>query len=150
MLYERLKMLQKRANHSQYGVSSGRASYSMLEDAANNTATVGAGLTTGSIAKAIANRTEGGKLINNFVSQQGKNLLQAPGYLIDKYFTNGALAAKFPEMASGMKRGESAVNALKILSKNPKARTIAALLFGSSYGGAMIGNHAFHHYADRY
>ena len=143
-------MLQKKANHSQYGVSSGRASYSMLEDAANNTATVGAGLGVGATAKAIANRTQGGRLINDFFAQQGKNLLQAPGYLADKYITNGALAAKSPEMAQGLTRGETAINALKLLSKNPKARTVAALLFGSTYGGAMIGNHIFHHYADRY
>lgn len=122
----------------------------MLEDAANNTATLGAGLTTGAIAKAIADKTDAGAKINSFMRNKGKDLLYAPGYLLDKYMLGGSLSEKGKPTAVNIRRGESALKALKPLATNPKTRAVLATLFGTTYGGAMLGNHMFHHYADRY
>lgn len=124
----------------------GRASYSMLEDAANSSLTLGGGLTAAALTKAITDRTAGGQAINKFVSQHGANLRYAPGYLLDQYFLGGrgTSMTKLPNL----QKGKTAVTALSKLMANPKARGITALLGVTGYGGAAAGNQIFHNYAD--
>lgn len=129
----------------------GRATYSMLEDSANLSSTSTGALLAGATAAAIAKNTEGGKEVAKILGSDyggSRDLLKLLRLkAVNKLLPEGRKMAIDRGLTNA---GANAVLRLSKLISNKKARTAMALVGGSAYGGALVGNHMFHQYADRY
>lgn len=129
----------------------GRASYSMLEDSANLSSTATGALLAGAASAAIAKNTEGGKEVARILGSDYGGSRELLKLLRLKAVNNLLPEGRKLAIDRGLTNsGANAVLRLSELISNKKARTAMALVGGSAYGGALIGNHIFHNYADRY